>query len=227
MEVFQMRKLISVSVALIVAAGVMTTAPATAATKVSNGASCTKAGSISKFSGLTYKCAKNPLSSSTKLTWLLTACLDASALYLKNKALLPAIKTSSEARVAEIDIDLQKAQADLAELLASGPAKIAALEAKVTEAKAKQADAKAKQVALAADPVNQAKYKVIVQQWDLAIKQYGDAIADLGTEGKAKIERAINRLTIYKSSAKSQYVSVSADVTDALGLAKMICAKGL
>lgn len=227
MEVFHMRKLVSVSVALIVAAGVMTAAPATSATKVSNGAACTKLGSISKFSGLTYKCAKNPLSSSTKLTWLLTACLDASGLYLKNKALLPAIKASSEASVAEIDIDLKKAQAALAELLASGPVKIAALEAKVTEAKAKQADAKAKQAALTADPVNQAKYKAIVGQWELAIKQYGDAIADLGVDGKAKIERAINRLTIYKSSAQSQYISASANVTDALGLAKVICAKGL
>ena len=70
-----LRKIASLSVALIVTAGVMVAVPAEAATKISNGVACKKAGTTSKTSFGTYKCGTNPLSTSKKLVWLSTECI--------------------------------------------------------------------------------------------------------------------------------------------------------
>ena len=61
MEVFLMRKLASLTLALVVAGGVMIATPASAAAKISNGAACTKLNATTTVSGSKYKCAKNPL----------------------------------------------------------------------------------------------------------------------------------------------------------------------
>ena len=72
-----LRKISSLSVALVVAAGVMVAVPAEAAVKVSNGVACKKAGTTSKTTLGTYKCGTNPLSTSKKLVWLSTDCIAA------------------------------------------------------------------------------------------------------------------------------------------------------
>ena len=71
------RKIASISVALVVAGGVMVAAPADAAVKISNGVACTKSGATTKTSGGTYRCAKNPLVTNSKLTWLSIDCITA------------------------------------------------------------------------------------------------------------------------------------------------------
>ena len=71
------RKIASLSVALVVAGGVMIAVPADAAVKISNGVACKKSGQTTKTSGGTYRCTKNPLVSSTKLTWLSLDCVTA------------------------------------------------------------------------------------------------------------------------------------------------------
>jgi hypothetical protein len=71
------RKIASLSVALVVAGGVMIAVPADAAVKISNGVACKKSGQTTKTSGGTYRCATNPLVSSTKLTWFSIDCLTA------------------------------------------------------------------------------------------------------------------------------------------------------
>mgnify|MGYP000735796561 CR=1 FL=1 len=53
----------------------ITAVPATAATKVSNGVACSKAGATTKVSGSSYRCAKNPLVKNSKLTWLSLDCV--------------------------------------------------------------------------------------------------------------------------------------------------------
>ncbi|NDA45316.1 MAG: hypothetical protein EBX89_04910, partial [Actinobacteria bacterium] len=78
-----MRKLASLTLALVVAGGVMIAAPATAATKISNGVTCTKLNQTTTVSGSRYRCAKNPMSTSTKLTWLSLDCLNSAAAYVK------------------------------------------------------------------------------------------------------------------------------------------------
>ena len=52
--------LVVLGTAALVAASI-TAVPASAATKVSNGVSCKKAGATTKVSGSTYRCAKNSL----------------------------------------------------------------------------------------------------------------------------------------------------------------------
>jgi hypothetical protein len=218
MEVLLMRKLASLTLALIVAGGVMIAmpAPASAAAKISNGVACKKLNQTTSVSGSRYTCAKNPLVSSTKLTWLSKECLDMASLYLKNKKILPTIKTSAAARIAEIDIDLKKAQADLLDLNTNGPGKIALLQPKLLDAQTK----------LAASKVATVKNQKTIDAWQLAVTNYQKAIADLGPTGVSEFQRAINRLTIYKTTAQQEYDGASADVTDALGMAKIICAKG-
>lgn len=50
-----LRKIASLSVALVVAGGILVAAPAEAAAKISNGVACTKSGATTKTSGGTYK----------------------------------------------------------------------------------------------------------------------------------------------------------------------------
>ena len=213
------RRIASLSVALVVASGVMIAVPADAAVKISNGVACKKSGQTTKTSSGTYRCAKNPLVSSTKLTWLSVECLETANLYVSTKKLLPNVKKNSDARVAEIDVDLKKAQADYADLMANGPAKIAAIQPKLDDAKAKQAK-------LRLDTANATKNAEAIKQWGIAIKGWEDAIDDLGPAGKTKLEKAINRMVIFKNSAIGQYTSASSSVTEALQMAKLICQKG-
>ena len=213
-----MRKFASVIFTLVIAASVMVSAPANAATKISNGVACTKLNATTTVSGSKYKCAKNPLTTSKKLTWLSAECLSTASLYLANKKSLPAVKAAADSKVAEIDVDLKKTQADLATHLATAPVKIAALQKQITEWQAKLAAAKLEV------PVNQKTVKA----WELAISRNQETIADLGPTGKLKtqFDKAIARLNTYRSIATSQYVSVNNDLKSALGMANMVCAKG-
>ena len=213
------RKIASLSVALVVAGGVMIAVPADAAVKISNGVACKKSGQTTKTSGGTYRCAKNPLFTKSKLMWLSIECLNTANLYVKTRKSLPVIKTNSDARVAEIDVDLKKAQADYADLLANGPAKIAVIQPKLDDAKAKLAK-------LRADTVNVTKNAEAIKQWGIAIKAWEDAIADLGPTGKTNLEKAINRMTIFRNTAIGQYTNAAESVTDALQMSKLICTKG-
>jgi hypothetical protein len=197
----------------------MIAVPADAAVKISNGVACKKSGQTTKTSGGTYRCAKNPLVSSKKLTWLSVECLETANLYVSTRKLLPTVKKNSDARVAEIDVDLKKAQADYADLLANGPAKIALIQPKLDDAKAKQAK-------LRLDTANATKNAETIKQWGIAITGWEDAIADLGPAGKTKLEKAINRMVIFKNSAIGQYTSADSSVKDALQMAKLICQKG-
>jgi hypothetical protein len=211
-----MRKFASFTVALIVTAGVMVAIPASAATKFSNGVACTKLNAKTTVSGNSYTCAKNPLVTSTKLTWLSKECLSTANLYIQNKKVLPTIKASTDARIAEINVDLTKAQADLADLVANGPAKIALLQPKLLEAQNK----------LAAAKIATVKNQKTIAAWQAAVTNYQKAIDALGAGGSTQLTRAINRLILYKNSAQSAYDSASGDITEALGMAKLICTKG-
>lgn len=91
-------------------AGVVTAVPASAAAKISNGVPCSKSGATSKTSNGTYKCAKNPTVKNSKLTWLSTDCITTANSYTKTQANLPKIKISTDATVAQLDIEIAATQ---------------------------------------------------------------------------------------------------------------------
>ena len=130
------RKIASLSIALVVAGGVMIAVPADAAAKIANGVACKKSGQTTKTSGGTYRCTTNPLSTSKQLTWLSLDCVTAANDAVKAqksavitaenfKAQLPVIDlgiTTETANKAEIQVKLDEAN----KRLVAAQAKLAA-----------------------------------------------------------------------------------------------------
>ena len=72
MEVFMFRKAIVVAGATALVLASITAVPASAATKVSNGVACKKAGQTTKVSGSSYRCAKEPIGQEFKANLVVT-----------------------------------------------------------------------------------------------------------------------------------------------------------
>jgi hypothetical protein len=82
----------------------------TANAATSNGVSCKKAGLKTKVGGKSYVCDKNPYVTPTKLTWTLTSCPEAYALFVDakdQKEIFKDILSSSPDGLAEL-ANLQK-----------------------------------------------------------------------------------------------------------------------
>jgi hypothetical protein len=201
------RKIASLSVALIVAGGVMIAVPADAATKVSNGVACKKSGQKTKISGKTYRCAKNPLVSSTKLTWLSIDCLKTANDAVK--AQRASIKTSADF----------KAQLPVIELgIAAETANKAEIQAKLDEANKRLIGAQAK---LAAATV-EADKKVLtsaVGSWTSATRAYASKIRS--------IDLTIRKLDAAKLLATNKPAELASNIANSRANAKLICTKGL
>jgi len=110
------RKIASLSIALVVAGGVMIAVPADAAVKISNGVACKKSGQTTKTSGGTYRCAKNPLVSSTKLTWLSLDCLTAANDAVKAQRSSVTTAANFKAQLPVIDLGITTETANKAEI---------------------------------------------------------------------------------------------------------------
>jgi hypothetical protein len=204
------RKAIVVAGAAALVLASMTAVPASAATKVSNGVACKKAGQTTKVSGSTYRCAKNPLVKNSKLTWLSLDCLNTATTYNKSVANLPKIKAATDATIAKLDEDIvaQAIEVEKAnKLIPEYQAKIATINTALT--------------ALKADTANLAKNKATIDKYTSAIKSYEAAIKAYGTVGK-QTERSEKA----KEQALSQYESSKTDIETTLGMAKLICSKG-
>jgi hypothetical protein len=204
------RKAIVVAGAAALVLASMTAVPASAATKVSNGVACKKAGQTTKVSGSSYKCAKNPLVKNSKLTWLSLDCLNTATTYNKSVANLPKIKAATDATIAKLDEDIvaQAIEVEKAnKLIPEYQAKIATINTALT--------------ALKADTANLAKNKATIDKYTSAIKSYEAAIKAYGTVGK-QTERSEKA----KEQALSQYESSKTDIETTLGMAKLICSKG-
>ncbi len=217
MEVLNMRKFASLTLALIVAGGVMIATPATAAVKITNGVACTKAGAVSKTADGTYKCAKNLLTTSTKLTWLSTDCLTMTSAYLTAKATLPAAKISTDKALAGFDAEIVAQNKVLADSLIE-----------VDAYKVKLADTTAKLAALKADTANLAKNKLNIAAYESAVTNYNKAIATVSkvSGSTGAVQRAITRIQNFKIQALASYENLKADLTNGLANAKLLCSKG-
>lgn len=213
-----MRKLATLGTVLFFAVSVIIAPPASAAVKISNGVACTKSGSIKSTSNGKYKCTKNPLSTSKKLTWLSIDCLTMANGYKKAKSMLPAAKIATDNTVANFDADIQNQKLVLETTLA-----------KIELYKGKLANSMAKLAALKADTANLAKNKSNIDSYERAVTSWTSAIASLTkiTGPTGDVQRAINRITSFRTTALASYGGIKVDLANSLTTTKLMCSKGL
>ncbi len=200
------RKIASLSVALVVAGGVMVAVPAQAAPKISNGVACTKSGSTTKTSLGTYKCAKNPLTSSTKLTWLSLDCITAAndAVKAGKSAVTTAANFKAQLPVIELGITTETAnRLEVQTKLDAATLRLTAAQAKLTAAKT-DADKKILTTAVAS--------------WTSATRAYASKIRN--------IDLTIKKLEAAKLAGTNKPAELASNVANARDSAKLICTKG-
>ncbi len=200
------RKIASLSVALIVAGGVMVAVPANAAVKISNGVACKKSGSTTKTSLGTYKCSKNPLVSSTKLTWLSIDCLTAGNDAVKAQKASIVTNANFKAQLPVIDLGITAEVANRAEI-----------QKKLDDATLRQSGAQTKLTAAKTD----ADKKILttaVASWTSATRAYASKIRS--------IDLTIKKLEAAKLAGTNKPAELAANVANARESAKLICTKG-
>lgn len=200
------RKIASISVALVVAGGVMVAVPADAAVKISNGVACKKSGQTSKTSSGTYKCAKNPLVSSKKLTWLSLDCLTAANDAVKSQKAAVTTAANFNAQLPVIDLGITTETANKAEL-----------QVKLDEATKRLTAAQAK-LAAATTEADKKILTTAVGSWTSATRAYASKIRN--------IDITIKKLEAAKLAATNKPAELAANVADARASAKLICTKG-
>lgn len=201
------RKIASISVALVVAGGVMIAVPADAAVKISNGVACKKSGQTTKTSFGTYRCAKNPLVSTTKLTWLSLDCLSAAT---------GAVKAGKDAVVTAANFTAQLPVIDLG--ITTETANRAEIQAKLDEATKRQVAAQAKLAAAKTD-ADKRILTTAVASWTSATRAYASKIRN--------IDLTIKKLEAAKLAAVNKPAELTANVANTRESAKLICTKGL
>ena len=200
------RKVASLSVALIVAGGVMIATPADAATKISNGVACKKTGQTSKTSLGTYKCGRNPLSTSKKLVWLSTDCIEAANSAIKSASTAATTVAKFKEQIPVIDLGIAAENANKVEI-----------QAKLDDSKVRLELAKAKLAA--ATEGTKKTYTSAVASWTSAIRAYESNIR--------RIDVAVKKLEAAKLVAINKPAELAANVADSRETAKMICTPGL
>jgi hypothetical protein len=201
-----LRKIASIAIALTVTGGVMTAVPADAAVKISNGVSCTKSGATTKTSGGTYKCAKNPLVSSTKLTWLSLDCLTAANDAVKSQQASVATLANFKEQLPVIELGITTETANKAEI-----------QKKLDDATLRLTGAQTKLAAAKTD----ADKKILttaVASWTSATRAYASKIRN--------IDVTIKKLEAAKLAATNKPAELAANIADARESAKLICTKG-
>jgi hypothetical protein len=201
-----LRKIASISVALVVAGGVMVAVPAEAAAKISNGVACTKSGATTKTSGGTYRCAKNPLVSSTKLTWLSLDCLTAANDAVKAQKDSVTTLANFKAQLPVIDLGITTETANKAEI----QAKLDAANLRLTAAQAKLAAAKT--------DADKRLLTTAVSSWTSATRAYASKIRN--------IDITIKKLEAAKLVATNKPTELASNIANARDSAKLICTKG-
>ena len=200
------RKIASLSVALIVAGGVMVAVPAQAAAKISNGVACKKSGSTTKTSGGTYKCAKNPLVTNSKLTWLSLDCVTAATDAVKAEKSAITTAANFKAQLPVIDLGITTETANKAEI----QVKLDAATLRLTAAQAKLAAAKT--------DADKRLLTTAVSSWTSATRAYASKIRN--------IDLTIKKLEAAKLAATNKPAELASNVTNARDSAKLICTKG-
>ena len=202
-----LRKISSLSVALVVAAGVIVAVPAQAAPAITNGVACKKAGATSKTSLGTYKCGTNPLSTSKKLVWLSTDCITAANGAVKAAATTKITVAKFKEQVPIIEVGIVNENANKVEI-----------QAKLEDATKRRDAALLKESAATTDEIKRI-YSTAVTSWNSAIRAYGSKIRSIETD--------IKRLEAAKLAAQNKPAELAINVADSRDTAKLICTTGL
>jgi hypothetical protein len=200
------RKIASLSVALVVAGGVMIAVPADAAVKISNGVACKKSGQTTKTSGGTYRCTTNPLTTSKRLTWLSMDCVTAARDAVTARTNATKTLADFSAQIPVIDLSLVEQKAVLA-----------TIQTKLTEANTRLPLAQAK-VTTAKTPADKAEFEKAVRLWTAASRAYASQVR--------QVEGAIKRLESARLIAINKPKELASSVADARASAQLICTKG-
>jgi len=200
------RKIASLSVALVVAGGVMIAVPADAAVKISNGVACKKSGQTTKTSSGTYRCTTNPLSTSKRLTWLSLDCVSAARDAVAARTNSAKTLADFKAQIPVIDLGITTETANKAEI-----------QAKLDEANKRLVAAQAK-LAAATTEADKKILTTAVGSWTSATRAYGSKIRN--------IDITIKKLEAAKIAAVNKPAELSANVADARASANLICTKG-
>ena len=200
------RKVLAASTAAILVSLTLSVPASTAATKVSNGVPCTKAGTSTKVSGFTYRCAKNALVKNSKLTWLSVECLDS-------------IKSYQGAVKAQSTLN---SSADQIKLLTTQYESISAILVATTTAldNAKAAITKTQATMNATtDPTLKGKLAV-------EVRELADAIIKL-TNSRLKLNNQVRDLDKERKLLTTAPQQLKNAASDAKGNANLLCTKGL
>jgi hypothetical protein len=202
-----LRRIASMSVALVLASSFIVSVPAVAAAKISNGVACKKAGTTSKTALGTYKCGKNPLSTSKKLVWLSTDCITAANAAVKAAATTKITVAKFKEQVPIIEVGIVNENANKVEI-----------QAKLEDATKRRDAALLKESAATTDEIKKI-YSTAVTSWNSAIRAYGSKIRS--------IELEIKKLQAAKLAAQNKPAELARNVTDSRATANLICTKGL
>jgi len=215
-----LRKIASLSLALIVAGGVMVAVPAQAAPKISNGVACTKSGATTKTSLGTYKCAKNPLVKNAKLTWLSVDCVVAATDAVKAEKSAVETIAKFKAQIPVIDLGITAETATRTEL----QLKLDNANSRLPGAKTDLDAAKLK-LAAAVSPAEKTAATKSVSDLTKAVSDWTAAGRAFASLIRAK-DLAIKKLESAKLTATNKPTELSSSVADAKVSAKLICTKG-
>lgn len=197
------RKVLVLTGAVLLASATLTSLPASGATKVSNGVSCKKAGATIKSNGTIYKCAKNELIKSTKLTWLSTGCIAAIKSYKDIVKGVPEAKKIRDEKIAEITKSIELAKE-----------KIAKYKSEITRLNTEL-------LALRADTANLAKNQKSIDDYVAAIKSYESAVRiyESAVRPAGQSESSIRQLN-------SDFESYNDEIASSRVSAQLFCKKG-
>ena len=200
------RKVLAASTAAILVSLTLSVPASTAATKVSNGVPCTKAGTTTKVSGFTYRCAKNALVKNSKLTWLSVECLDSI------KSFQGAVKAQSTLNNSTEQIKLLTTQYEsISAILAATTTALDNAKAAITKTQAT--------MNATTDPTLKGKLAV-------EVRELADAIIKL-TNSRLKLNNQVRDLDKERKLLTTAPQQLKNAASDAKSSANLLCTKGL
>jgi peptidoglycan hydrolase CwlO-like protein len=200
------RKVLAASTAAILVSLTLSVPASTAATKVSNGVPCTKAGTTTKVSGFTYRCAKNTLVKNSKLTWLSVECLDSI------KSFQGAVKAQSTLNNSTEQIKLLTTQYEsISAILTATTTALDNAKAAITKTQAT--------MNATTDPTLKGKLAV-------EVRELADAIIKL-TNSRLKLNNQVRDLDKERKLLTTAPQQLKNAASDARSNANLLCTKGL